>query len=284
MKSLITICATIFMMINGYTQAPNKMSYQSVIRNSANSLVTNQAVRMRISILQTTVTGTAVYVEMQTPTTNANGLISIEIGGGTVISGNFSTINWANGPYFIKTETDPTGGTNYTITGTSQLLSVPYALFSEKADTAIISLDQYWSKTDNNIHFNSGNIGVGFVISNPMHLLCLNPVAGTRDGIEFRDQNSSNFGMKILYNEITNQLQFVSNHAGVENDIITLNRLNSFVGVGTSVPETTLHVDGVMRLEPRSTAPTSPARGDMYFDSTINKLRVYDGTTWQNCW
>jgi hypothetical protein len=88
---------------------------------------------MRISILQTTPSGTAVYVETQTPTTNANGLVSIEIGGGTVVVGNFSTINWANGPYFVKTETDPTGGTNYSITGTSQLLSVPYALYAATA-------------------------------------------------------------------------------------------------------------------------------------------------------
>jgi hypothetical protein len=85
---------------------------------------------MQVSILQGSVSGTAVYVETQTPTTNTNGLAGLEIGGGTVVSGNFANINWANGPYFIKTETDPNGGTNYTITGTSQLLSVPYALFS----------------------------------------------------------------------------------------------------------------------------------------------------------
>ena len=113
-----------------FAQAPNKMSYQAVIRNSSNVLVTNSAIGMRISILQTSATGAAVYVETQIPTTNANGLVSIEIGGGIVEMGGFSAINWANGPYFIKTETDPTGGTSYTITGTSQLLSVPYALFS----------------------------------------------------------------------------------------------------------------------------------------------------------
>ncbi len=55
-------------------------------------------------------------------------------------------------------------------------------------------------------------------------------------------------------------------------------------GIGTANPARTLHVNAVMRLEPIATAPTSPAKGDMYFDSTINKLRVYDGTVWQNCW
>jgi hypothetical protein len=92
---------------------------------------------MQISILQGSANGTAVYVETQTPTTNTNGLVSLEVGGGTVLSGNFSTIDWANGPYFIKTETDPAGGTNYTITGTSQLLSVPYAMYAAASGSSI---------------------------------------------------------------------------------------------------------------------------------------------------
>ncbi len=116
-----------------FAQSPDKMSYQAVIRNSSNKLVINSAVGMKISILQTTATGTAVYVETQKPTTNINGLVSIEIGSGTVVSGTFANIDWSEGPYFIKTETDPNGGTSYTITGTSQLLSVPYALYAKKA-------------------------------------------------------------------------------------------------------------------------------------------------------
>jgi hypothetical protein len=106
------------------------MSYQAVIRNASNALVTSTPVGMRISVLQGSPTGTAVYVETQTPSTNANGLVSLEIGTGTIITGTFAGINWATGPYFIKTETDPTGGTAYTIVGTNELMSVPYALFS----------------------------------------------------------------------------------------------------------------------------------------------------------
>src|SRR5688572_25027130 len=92
---------------------------------------------MQISILQGSPTGTSVYVETQTPTTNANALVSTEIGSGTVVSGDFTTIDWANGPYYIKTETDPAGGTSYSITGTSQLLTVPYALYSKTAENVI---------------------------------------------------------------------------------------------------------------------------------------------------
>ncbi len=135
MKKIITICAAIIMTASLWAQSPEKMSYQAVVRDGSNNLVTSSAVGMQISILQGSPSGTAEYVETQTPTTNANGLVSIEIGAGTVVSGDFTTINWANGPYFIKTETDPTGGTSYTITGTSQLLSVPYALYAKSAGT-----------------------------------------------------------------------------------------------------------------------------------------------------
>ena len=129
MRKLYTILAVVFLTASLFAQSPQKMSYQAVIRNINNQLVPNHAVGMRISILQGSVTGTPVYVETQTPTTNANGLVTIEIGGGS----GFDAINWANGIYFIKTETDPLGGTDFTITGTSQLLSVPYALFASKA-------------------------------------------------------------------------------------------------------------------------------------------------------
>ena len=130
MKRIITICAVVIMATSVYAQAPQKMSYQAVIRNSSNALITSTPVGMQISILQGSPTGTAVYVETQTPTTNINGLASIEIGAGTVVSGDFATIDWSAGPYFIKTETDPSGGTSYSITGTNELISVPYALFS----------------------------------------------------------------------------------------------------------------------------------------------------------
>ena len=136
-KAIILLFASIFLSLIVFGQAPEKMSYQAVIRNSSNLLVTNTLVGIRLSIIQNSTSGTAVYVETQSPTTNANGLVSIEIGAGTVVSGNFSLIDWSNGPYFIKTETDPTGGASYTITGTSQLLSVPYALYAKTSGSSI---------------------------------------------------------------------------------------------------------------------------------------------------
>ncbi|MES2558252.1 MAG: hypothetical protein V4590_00825, partial [Bacteroidota bacterium] len=112
-----------------FAQTPQKMSYQSVVRDSTGKLIVNKFIGLRISILQHSITGTIVYTESQRIKTNSNGLFSTEIGGGT----SFNSINWANGPYFFKTETDPNDGTNYSISGISQLLSVPFALLSEKA-------------------------------------------------------------------------------------------------------------------------------------------------------
>lgn len=134
MKKTISIFTITLLVMSAFAQSPEKMSYQAIIRDASDNLVTDQVVGMQISILQGSASGTAVYAETQTPTTNANGLVSVEIGTGTT-SDDFSAIDWANGPYFIKTETDRTGGTNYTITGTSQLLSVPYALHAKTAET-----------------------------------------------------------------------------------------------------------------------------------------------------
>ena len=132
MKKIYAAIAAIAVNLCLFAQIPQLMSYQAVIRDAGGNLIKSLSVGMQISILQGSVSGTVVYSETQTPATNANGLVSIEIGGGT----GFNTIDWSNGPYFIKTETDPTGGTNYTITGTSELLSVPYAIYSKKAQTA----------------------------------------------------------------------------------------------------------------------------------------------------
>jgi uncharacterized protein (TIGR02145 family) len=137
MRNLLTLLCISFIAISALAQSPPKFSYQSVIRNAGNQLVANQTVGIKISILQGTATGSAVYAETHSPLTNANGLATLEIGGGTVLSGNFATISWANGPFFVKTETDLNGGNNYTISNTSQLLSVPYALYSNNVNSSV---------------------------------------------------------------------------------------------------------------------------------------------------
>jgi hypothetical protein len=133
MKKLSTFVATVILTLSVVAQAPQKFSYQAVVRNSQGKLVSNAYVGLRFSILQGSTTGLVVYSETMLTATNVNGLVSVEIGTGTP-TGVFDSINWAQGPYFLKTETDPAGGTNYTITGISQFLSVPYALYAGRTN------------------------------------------------------------------------------------------------------------------------------------------------------
>jgi hypothetical protein len=119
--------------------ALEQISYQAVVRDANNATVANQVVGMQISVLQTTANGTAVYAETQTPTTNANGLLSIYIGAGSAVTATFSVIDWSSGPYFIKIEIDPSGdNANYIITGTTQLVSVPFALYAKTAGNDLL--------------------------------------------------------------------------------------------------------------------------------------------------
>ena len=134
MKKILFLLVSIFFTMNLFAQAPQKMSYQAVIRNADNSLVSVKPIGMRISVLQGLSTGVAVYVEKQNGTTNANGLVTMQIGAGTIVEGAFEKIDWSKGPYYIKIETDPNGGSDYTIVGSSELLSVPYALFALNTD------------------------------------------------------------------------------------------------------------------------------------------------------
>jgi uncharacterized protein (TIGR02145 family) len=190
---LVPIAFSTLLTAGVFAQSPEKMSYQAVIRNSSDAIVVNTLVGMQISILQGSAGGTAVYAETQTPTTNENGLVSIEIGNGTVVSGNFAAIDWANGPYFIKTETDPKGGINYTITGTSQLLTVPYALYAKTAETligGIIETDPTFTKSP------SANITAGEITK-------LNNLSGINTG----DQDLSALATKTALGDSMEQVR-----------------------------------------------------------------------------
>lgn len=133
MKKILLSLGIMLGLFIAQAQAPEKMSYQAVMRNGSGQLLINQSIAIKVSILQGSPAGTLVYSERLTGNTNANGLISMEIGTGTILSGVFSAIDWPAGSYYLKTETDPAGGTNYTIAGTSQLLSVPYAMYAKSA-------------------------------------------------------------------------------------------------------------------------------------------------------
>ena len=124
-----------------FSQSPEKFSYQSVIKNSRGYLLKNQEVGLRISILFNSANGASVYSEEHTALSNDNGLITLTIGEGTTRDV-FSSIDWGNGEYYLKVEVDPEGGINYVMNQTSQLLSVPYALYAGNATVNLSVIGQ----------------------------------------------------------------------------------------------------------------------------------------------
>lgn len=193
-RTIFFLCS-FFFALNINAQAPEKMSFQAVVRNASNALVTNQNVGIKISILEPLNSTPIVYSETHQTTTNLNGLATIEIGNGTVVSGVFNTIQWDAGSHGIQCEIDPAGGTNYTITTTSQLLSVPYALNS-KSTTAISgttnAIPKFTSnKTIGNSNLKESSFGkIGIGNSNPQQTLDIYDVQplirlAAQDGFEF---------------------------------------------------------------------------------------------------
>lgn len=123
-----------FLLIMGYSfaQAPKAFNYQAVARDVSGNVIDNQLLGIKISLHKTTATGAIVYSETFAPTTNNFGLFTLSIGTGTLVTGLFDTIAWGVNKYWLQVEMDPTGGTTYSNMGTSQLLTVPYAMYAER--------------------------------------------------------------------------------------------------------------------------------------------------------
>ena len=491
MKRIYTILVAVLISASVFAQTPEKMTYQSVLRNTSDLLITSQDIGMQISILRGSTSGTLVYSETHNTSTNVNGLVTIEIGNGIIVSGDFTTIDWSNDIYFIKTETDPTqaGGSTYTITGTSQLLSVPYALHAKTAETitgeiseddpfysawnksyndltnspnivdtvsAVIDTttqfvrkSNQWIKDGINLYYNNGRVGIGTITptadlhvystsdtrirsegvdprfdlfganhwhmqsvdangrfrifdettgaerltiltngnvgigatspnakleinantsnvglvvkantNNPANIqewkngngATLNYVPST-GGIVFENLNTSNKGIRFMADQTsgvsgayglfrpitdntssglttmpsgsggasmlsifaTDALADQSNSRGmfiganssrffiwprnygtetakpfyiykpgnIQDAAISI-AIDGNVGINTETPEAPLHINDFMKLEPRNTAPLSPSKGMIYYDSTDDKLKLYTGSIWED--
>ena len=131
-KILLSIITSAFMVLLSFGQAPEGFKYQAVLRDAGNAVISNQSVGVRLTIEQGSAGGIVVYTETFSPTTNSYGLVNLEIGTGTTTD-DFTAIDWANGTYFIETAVDASGGSNYSVMGTSQLMSVPYALYAKSS-------------------------------------------------------------------------------------------------------------------------------------------------------
>lgn len=133
LKRILLSFFTIFTAMALFAQAPESFKYQGVARDNSGNVLANQNIGLKISILENSSSGNVVYSETHNVTTNQFGLFNIGIGSGTAVTGTFSSINWGNTTHYTKIEMDETGGTNYQLMGVSQLLSVPYALYSKSS-------------------------------------------------------------------------------------------------------------------------------------------------------
>lgn len=302
MKKLYTFIAILLTNIAVFAQAPQKMSYQAVVRDAANGLIANQSIGMKISVLQGSDTGTPVYVETQTPTTNANGLASLEIGTGTIVSGTFATIDWSTGTYYIKTETDLTGGSSYTITGASQLLSVPYALYSGSSNGGLgagttAGNTPFWNGTSwvtnsSNI-FNNGT-KVGINTTTPSRLLEVHSNTTMSNGPTpsfVLSDNFQNWNLGLGYND---GFRFsIASQDFTERFVI---QQTGNVGIGTHNPVAKLDVAGTVKIADGSQAAgkvltsdanglatwTTPAGGssNLANGTAVGNTTYWNGTDW----
>jgi len=135
MKKLLPILLAL-MTVSVFAQSPQSFNYQAVVRDVSGNALSNQPIGLRVAILQGSQNGAIVYQESFSPTTNLFGLANVMVGTGNVLNGVFATIDWANGPYYMQTAIDPSGGNAYAVMGTSQLISVPYALHAKTAENS----------------------------------------------------------------------------------------------------------------------------------------------------
>lgn len=425
-KQLLLLLVLVTSTTSIFAQTPQGINYQTTVRDASGDVLMSQAVGTQLILHQATTTGTAVYTETWVTSTNAYGVLDFVFGTGTTTD-DFSAIDWSVGPYFLETLVDVSGGTTYVSIGSSQLMSVPYAQFSQTAVNVInaddadadpanennttfelngTSLDitdeggtlsadvssllntSDWTVSGNTIYnANSGSVGIGTPtptgafevssalpndppvvdqsqtsrvgaagslsqwqsftagISGLLTQVDLQVVSGDTNGgqngtiriYEGEGESGTLLATESVFfdNVLTTFQQFdlsippvlvAGNQYTIQFSIPTINvgwvyldNTNPYaggrgsndptwdylfktyisvqnpssttllvdetkVGIGTTTPARTLHVNDVMRLEPRATAPSSPSAGDMYFDSVVTKLMVYDGATWQACW
>ena len=155
-KLTLTLLIILIGAIIIFAQVPQAFKYQTVVRDNAGELITNQLVSFRIGIIQDSINGMEVYSETNSKTINQFGLVSLEIGSGTNESGVFVDIKWSTFPHFLKIEFDETGNTNYQLIGISQLLSVPYSLNSGSLTLTSSNGTTYEVTVDNNGNLNAG--------------------------------------------------------------------------------------------------------------------------------
>lgn len=210
-------------------QVPSRMNYQAIIRDNTNQLVASRTIRMRISMLNDSANAASVYTETHQATTSSQGNVSIEIGGGTVVSGKYTAIQWNKGKVFVKVETDVNGGNNYGLSQTVQMLSVPFSNYAGESESSRYLLDEYVSIWTNSAIVNLEVNKKYFINANNVTLVLPkypeNPVNFQKDNIEI-------YVMQHPDNPRTITLDYRNS---LTVGVLDIN--NNFVGFGVNPPK-----------------------------------------------
>lgn len=289
MKHIFKILMLIALPISLFSQAPQKMSYQAVIRNTNGQLISNSLIGTQVSIRQISPTGVVIYRETHSDSTNTNGLISLEIGSGSIISGSFSSIDWNNGGYYIQIQTDPNGGTNYTLDITTQLVSVPYAFHSNTSDSLTGNLNEQDPIFSNSVAFNITSqdistwnnkldIELDGSITNELQMISI-----SGDTISLDKGGNSILLPTVRIPPLDSVLSSGNNANG--DSILNLSRL--LMGAGNLDSSAIIQINDTSSgfLLPRLSssqmnAILSPAEGLMVYNLTDSALFYYNGMSW----
>ena len=229
-----------------FAQAPQMFNYQGVARDAGGDVLSNQAISVLIRINIGGAVGPPVYTETHNVTTNQYGLFTLKVGTGAVLSGVFANIAWGEDSFFMEIYMDETGGENYQLMGTTQLISVPYSLYAEKSG------DSHWEKVGDDLNYTGGSVGIGtdapagdlhieggyseanlIISSNNKPRLTLSETAPTINGFYFALDVDDN--LLDLFGQ---------SGASIYGPHIAVNRSSTLVGIGEGLPINTLDVNG----------------------------------------
>ena len=242
MKKII-ICFFLALFVNSiYSQSPNNFTYQSVVRDASGKLMSNKDISFRISILKSSQNGSSVYSEEHSVITNTNGLATMIIGKG-LSADEMDTIDWSDGPYYLKVEVDPEGGFNFIAEDTTQLLSVPYALYSNSSgSTLTITGQDYLTINNNEITVNKVDLiddvegilpvekgGTGSSTAPMVGVITAADAASARNVLELSTVASSG-----SYNDLTDKLTAGAN-IDITNGVISSTDTNTEYTAGTGI-------------------------------------------------
>jgi hypothetical protein len=285
MKNLFFLIITLMLCGSVTGQPPQAFNYQGIARDGSGAPLVERNIFLRISILQSTLPGSIVYQETHNLTTSKLGVFSVAVGKGTAQVGQLQDIDWGLSEHYIQTELDPDGGTNYTLMGQAQLLSVPYALYAGDA----VNAESRWQMNAQGIHYNGGNVGIG--TSSPDNKLVIEGDDATGDDriyLDLNNQSTSNRSVVILNLRAGNgnastALQHLSDTYDFDGDTYTNFGVLSSTGRGVILRAD--DPDGVLKFMTRGaeTFPEERARisasGNMGIGTAdpASRLQVTDG-------